>query len=147
MKFLGLEQKGVYVGATVTALALLVPLSAWVFLPAFVLGPLAGVCVALRGASSARDFRFGALVGFYSAFYGSIGAIAVQNIATRWASEELWRYENLYLLPPMIAELGIDTDSPAAWYLWSAQLAVIAVFAGAIGSPAGVLGVHIWSRE
>ena len=147
MKFLGLGQKGVYVGALVTAMVLLVPLSAWVFFPAFVLGPLAGVCVALRSEPSTRDLRLGAQLGFYSAFYGSIGAIAVQNIATRLVTEELWRFEKLYLLPPMIAEMGIHTDSPAAWYLWSAQLALIAVFAGAIGSPAGVLGVHIWSRE
>lgn len=146
MNFLGLQQKGTYVGATVTMLALLVPASAWAFFPAFVVGPLAGVCVALRCGSTVRDFRLGALVGFYSAFYGCIGAIAVQNIATRVVSEQLWRIEKLYLLPPMIAEMGIDTDTPSAWYLWCAQLALIAIFAGAIGSPSGVLGVRIWSR-
>jgi len=55
---------GIYVGAGVSALLLLLPYVNLIFLPAYVLGPLAGVWFELRRCEQRLDFTQGARLGF-----------------------------------------------------------------------------------
>lgn len=140
-------KRGIYVGAGVSALLLLLPYVNLVFVPAYVLGPLAGVWFELRRRERRLDFTQGAQLGFYSAFYGSVAAIALNQVAVRFLHEQLWRFENIYLLPPLLASKGLDSDTPSGWYLWMVELLIIVVFAGAVGAPAGILGVKLLQRS
>ena len=56
------------------------------------------------------------MLGFSSAFYGTIAAIAVDQIASRFLHEQLWRLENIYRVPPLLAGKGLETDTPAGRY-------------------------------
>ncbi len=136
--------RGVYAGALLCALLLLIlaPLGGVAYLPAMLLGPLAGVWLLVNRRQIRLDGTRSARLGFYSAFYGALAAIAISQVAHQVLQDELWRFENLYLLPPLVADLGMDTDSPGGWYFWMLQLTVIAIAAGALGAPAGLL----WNR-
>ena len=136
---------GIYVGGGISALFLLLPYVKLVFLPAYVLGPLAGVWFELRRRQ--LNFAQGAMVGFYSAFYGTFAAIAVDYVGTRFLHEQLWRLENIYRLPPLLAGKGLETDTPTGWYLLMFQIVITAIFAGAIGAPSGILGVKLFRRS
>lgn len=138
---------GIYAGAAVAAVLLLLPYVKLVFVAAYVLGPLAGAWFELRRRSWQLNFTQGAMLGFCSAFYGTIAAIGLDQIAARFFHEQLWRFENIYRLPPLLAGKGMETDTPAGWYLLMLQIAIIAIFAGAIGAPAGMLGVKLFRRE
>lgn len=138
---------GIYVGAAVSALLLLLPYVNVVFVPAYILGPLAGVWFELRRRERRLDFKLGALLGFYSTFYGTIAAVVFSQIAVRIVHEQLWRFENIYRLPPLLASKGLDSDSPSGWYLLMIEIAVIAIFSGAIGVPSGMLGVKLFQRS
>jgi hypothetical protein len=138
---------GIYVGAAVTALLLLLPYVNVVFVPAYILGPLAGVWFELRRRERRLDFTQGALLGFYSTFYGTIAADVFSRVAVRIVHEQLWRFENIYLLWPLLASKGLDSDTPHGWYLLMFQLTFIAILAGAIGSPSGLLGVKLFQRS
>jgi hypothetical protein len=138
---------GIYVGAGVSALLLLLPYVNLVFLPAYVLGPLAGVWFELRRCEQRLDFTQGARLGFYSAFYGTVAAIALNQVALRFLHEQLWRFENIYRLPPLLASKGLDSDSPSGWYVWMIEIVIIAIFAGAVGVPSGILGVKLLRRS
>jgi hypothetical protein len=131
----------------VSALLLLLPYVNLVFLPAYVLGPLAGVWFELRRCEQRLDFTQGARLGFYSAFYGTVAAIALNQVALRFLREQLWRFENIYRLPPLLASKGLDSDSASGWYVWMIELVVIAIFAGAVGVPSGMLGVKLLRRS
>jgi len=137
---------GIYAGAAVTAVLLLLPYLKLVFVAAYVLGPLAGAWLEIRRRSCQLNFTQGAVLGFSSAFYGTIAAIAVDQIAARFLHEQLWRLENIYRLPPSLAGKGLETDTPAGWYFLMLQIAIVAIFAGAIGAPAGILGVKLFGR-
>lgn len=137
---------GIYVGASISALLLLLPYLKLIFVPAYVFGPLAGALFELRRRSRHLNFTQGGLLGFYSAFYGTLAAIALDQMATRFLHEQLWRFENIYRLPPLLASKGLDFDTPGGWYLFMLQIAIIAIFAGAIGAPAGILGVKLFQR-
>jgi hypothetical protein len=134
----------IYVGAAVSTLLLLLPYVNLIFLPSYLLGPLAAVGFELRHRERSLDFTQGARLGFCSAFYGSVAAIALNEITARVWHEQLWRFENLYRLPPLLAGKGLESDSPSGWYALMAQLVVTAIFAGAIGAPLGMLGVKIF---
>ena len=134
---------GIYVGAGVSALLLLLPYVNLVFLPAYVLGPLAGVWFELRRRERHLDFTQGAQLGFYSAFYGTVAAIALNQVAVRFLHEQLWRFENIYRLPPLLASKGLDSDTPSGWYLWIVEIVIIVIFASAVGAPSGILGVKL----
>jgi hypothetical protein len=138
---------GIYAGSAISALLLLLPYVNLVFVPAYVLGPLAGAWFELRRRSWQLNFTQGATLGFYSAFYGTITAIAFDQIATRFFHEQLWRFENIYRLPPLLASKGLDIDTPGGWYLLMLQIVIIAIFAGAVGAPAGILGVKLFGRS
>jgi len=138
---------GIYAGSAISALLLLLPYVNVVFVPAYVLGPLAGAWFELRRRSWQLNFTQGATLGFYSAFYGTIVAIAFDQIAKRFFHEHLWRFENVYRLPPLLASKGLDIDTPSGWYLLMLQIAIIAIFAGAVGAPAGILGVKLFGRS
>ena len=94
---------GIYVGAAISALLLLLPYVNVVFLPAYILGPLAGIWFELRRRKQRLDFKQGTLLGFYSTFYGTIAAIVFSQVAMRIVHEQLWRFENIYRLPPLLA--------------------------------------------
>jgi len=137
---------GIYAGAGVTAALLLLPYVSLVFVGAYVLGPLAGAWFELRRRSWQLNFTQGAILGFSSAFYGTLAAMAADQIAVRFFREQLWRFENIYRLPPLLAGKGFETDTTAGWYFLMLQIVVIAIFAGAIGAPAGILGVKLFRR-
>jgi hypothetical protein len=106
------------------------------------MGPLAGVWMLVNRRQIGLDSNQAARLGFYCAFYGAMSAIAFSQVAHQVLQDELWRFENLYLLPPLVADLGVDTDSPGGWYFWMVQLTIIAIAGGALGAPAGLL----WNR-
>jgi hypothetical protein len=137
---------GIYFGAAVSALLLLLPYVNMVFVPAYILGPLAGVWFELRRRERRLDFKQGALLGFYSTFYGTLAAVVFSQIAVRIVHEQLWRFENIYRLPPLLASKGLDTDTPNGWYLLMLQITIVAIFAGAVGAPSGMLGVKLFQR-
>lgn len=138
---------GLYVGAGMSALLLLLPYVNFVFLPAYVFGPLTGVWFETRRRERRLDFTQGAQLGFYSAFYGTLAAIALNEVAVRFLHEELWRFENVYRLSPLLASKGLASDTPGGWYLLMAELVIIAIFAAAFGAPSGILGVKLSQRS
>ena len=138
---------GIYVGAAVATVLLLLPYVNVVFVPAYILGPLAGVWFELRRREPRLDFKQGALLGFYSTFYGTLAAIVFTQVAVRILHEQLWRLENIYRLPPLLASKGLDTDTPHGWYMLMLQITIIAILAGAIGVPSGMLGVKVFQRS
>ena len=138
---------GIYIGAGISALLLLLPYVKEFFLPAFVLGPLAGVWFELRRRSRHLNLRHGTMLGFYSAFYGTLVAFAFDQIAQRILHEQLWRFENIYRLPPLLAGKGLDSDTPTGWYQLLFQITIVAIFAAAIGAPSGMMGVKLFQRS
>jgi hypothetical protein len=86
-------------------------------------------------------------LGFCSAFYGTLAAIALNEVAGRFVHEQLWRFENIYRLPPLLASKGLSSDTPGGWYLLMLEIVIIAIFAGAIGAPSGILGVKLLQRS
>jgi hypothetical protein len=137
---------GIYVGAAMSAVLLLLPYVKTVFVPAYVLGPLAGVWFERWRRSLHLSFSHGATLGFHSAFYGTLTAIALNHIVTRFFPEQLWRFENIYRLPPLLAAKGLESDSANEWYQFLFQVTVVAIFAAAIGAPSGMLGVRLLQR-
>ncbi|MFZ1221049.1 MAG: hypothetical protein WAO00_17275 [Chthoniobacterales bacterium] len=137
---------GIYVGAAVSALLLFLPYVNMIFVPAYILGPLAGAWFEQRRPERSLNFTQGALLGFYSVFYGTLAAIVFSQIAGRIVHEQLWRFENIYRLPPLLASKGLDSDTPHGWYLLMLQLTIVAILAGAIGVPSGMLGVKLFQR-
>jgi hypothetical protein len=83
-------------------------------------------------------------LGFYNAFYGTLAALAINQVATRFFHEQLWRFDNIYRLPPLLASKGLDTETASGWYLLMLQIAVIAIFSGSVGAPAGIVGVKLF---
>ena len=138
---------GICVGTGVSALLLLLPYVNVIFLPSYLLGPLAGVWFELRRRERRLDFTQGARLGFCSAFYGTVAAIALNEVAVRFLHEQLWRFENIYRLPPLLASKGLGSDTPGGWYLLMLEIVIIAIFAGAIGAPSGILGVKLLQRS
>jgi hypothetical protein len=56
----------------------------------------------------------------------------------------LWRFENIYRLPPLLAGKGLETDTPTGWHFFDVAIEVVAIFSGAIGAAAGILGVNLF---
>jgi len=138
---------GIYAGAAASTLLLLLPYVNLVFVLAYVLGPLAGAWFELRHRSRQLNVTQGAMLGFYSALYGTVAALAINQVATRFFHEQLWRIENIYRLPPLLASKGLDTDTASGWYLLMLQIGVIAIFSGAVGAPAGIVGVKLFQHS
>ncbi len=137
---------GIHVGAAVTALLLISPYVQAVVAPAYILGPIVGTWILIWHRGQSLDYSDGARVGFLSSFYGSVAAIALHHLARRAEELEIWSIENLYLLPPLLADLGLEGESVGDWYLWMAQLVILTIVAGALGAPSGVLGVKLFSK-
>ena len=135
---------GIYSGASVAALFLLAPYLRQFLIFAYVLGPLAGVWYEIRRRRISLDFNQGALIGFYSAFYGSIAALAFHEIVVRVVVDKLWRPEKLYLLPPLLAGKGLNSDTPIGWYILMLELTVMAILAAILGVPSGLLAVKLF---
>ncbi len=87
------------------------------------------------------------MLGFYCAFSGTLVAIALDQIAQRFLHEQLWRFENIYRLPPLLASKGLDSDTPTGWYQLLFQITIVAIFAAAIGAPSGMLGIKLFQRS
>jgi hypothetical protein len=138
------HKPGIYFGAAISAMCLLIPFIGQLVVPAYLLGPLAATWLELRGRGALLDFKDGALLGFYSTFYGALGALAVSRIASEFFREQLWRWQNIYRLPPLLASKGFDANSASGWYVLLAEIAVIAIIAGILGTPAGLLGVRLF---
>ena len=140
---------GIYVGAGVSALFLLLPYVTltFVFLPAYVLGPLAGVWFELRHGERRLDFAQGPSSGFTACSMARLPATVLTLVGTRFSHEQLWRLENIYRLPPLLANKGLNSDTPSDWYLWVVQMVIIVIFAGAVGAPSGILGVKLLQRS
>jgi len=135
----------IYFGAGVSAFVPFVPYVHPLF--AFVLGPLAGVWFETRWRSRQLSFTQGAEIGFFSAFYGVLAASAIYDIAWHFFHEQLWRLNNAYRLLPLLAGKGQESSSPLEWYVFMLQLTLIAIIAGALAAPAGLLGVKLFQRD
>ena len=140
---------GIYVGAGVSALFLLLPyvMLTFVFLPAYVLGPLAGVWFELRHGERRLDFTQWAQLGFYSTFYGTVAAIVLTLVVTRFSHEQVWRLENIYRPARPLANKGLNSDTPSDWYVWIVGTVTIVIFAGAVGAFSGKLGLKLLQRS
>ena len=90
---------------------------------------IVGTWILIRRRGQSLDYSDGARVGFLSSFYGSVAAIALHHLARRAEELEIWNIENLYLLPPLLADLGLEGESVGDWYLWMAQLVILTIVA------------------
>jgi hypothetical protein len=136
-----------YVGAAVTAIIAFVSHPDWLFFLPYLLGPLAGVLFATRYRRQKPDFTNGATIGFFSVFYGMIAAVGLGNIASHFVREQLWQVQNIYRILPLVASKGIETNTVADWYSFMLEITLIAIIAGALGAPSGVLGVRLFSLK
>jgi hypothetical protein len=135
---------GIYVGAAISALFLLLPYVNRLVIPGYLLGPLAATWFMIGRRAQPLDYKQGAQLGFYSAFYGAIAAVCIDAVAAHFLREQLWRFENLYRIPPLLAGKGLESDSPLGWYLLMGELTVIAIVAAMLGTPSGLLGVKLF---
>lgn len=135
---------GIYVGAAISALFLLLPYVNRLVIPAYLLGPLAATWFMIGRRAQPLDYKQGAQLGFCSAFYGAIAAVCIDTVAAHFLREQLWRFQNLYRIPPLLAGKGLESDSPLGWYLLMGELTVIAIVAAMLGTPSGLLGVRLF---
>ena len=70
--------------------------------------------------------------------------IWIDTLAAHFLREQLWRFENLYRIPPLLAGKGLESDSPFGWYFLMGELTVIAIVAASLGVPSGLLGVKLF---
>jgi hypothetical protein len=70
--------------------------------------------------------------------------VCIDTIAAHFLREQLWRFQNLYRIPPLLAGKGLESDSPLGWYLLMGELTVIAIVAAMLGVPSGLLGVKLF---
>lgn len=143
-------KRGVYVGAAFSVIFILTPYVNQIGILAYIVGPVVGMWFLVR-KQKGQDFRYtynqAAQVGFYAAFCGAIIAIGLSTMINQFIDQELWKLENLYLIPPLIAELGLDTDGAEGWYLWMFQLILISVMSGAFGAPSRLLGLKLFQKN
>ena len=137
----------IYVGAAVSALVALMPYLNRVPVVSCILGPFAAIWYAIRARRQSLDYTAGANLGFLSAFYGLIAASALYDIGWHFFHEQLWRVRNMYRLLPLLAEKGQQTNSALDWYIFMFQLTVVAIIAGIIATPSGLLAVKLFTRR
>jgi len=141
------HKPGILFGAVAAALILVLPDVNRVGFIACFLGPLCATWFEMRRRGMKLDLKQGAQIGFYSAFYGMVAAMAFDQLAKRFFHEQLWRFENLYRIPPLLAGKGMDAEGVSGWYILMAELTVMAIVAGALGAPSGLLGVKLFGRR
>lgn len=137
---------GFYFGAGLTTAFLLVVPWYWLGIFAVALGAFAATWWETRILKEHLTTRRGAALGFNSTFTGTVIAVLITEIAGAFYVEELWRLENLYRIPPLIATKGLNFDSAESWYIWMAGLVLIAIVAGAVGAPLGIAGAKLFKR-
>jgi hypothetical protein len=135
---------GFYIGTTLTTVFLLVMPWLWLGVIALALGALSSTWWEARFLTKTLTPTQAASLGFKTTFTGTILAILIAQIAGTFFAEELWRLENLYRLPPLIATKGLSFDSPETWYIWMAGLVVVSIIAGSIGAPMGIAGTKLF---
>jgi hypothetical protein len=137
----------VYFGATVTAVIALLPHLNDFFLTAYVVGAFAAVWFAMRRHYQLLSFTDGAQLGFLSGFYGLLAASALYDFIWQFFDYKLWKIQNADRWLSIFAGMVHDALSPSAWLMITFQIIACAIFAGAFGAPAGILGVKIFSAR
>ena len=117
------------------------------FIAAYLLGAFAAVRSAARKRKEILSFTDGAQLGFLSGFYGLLAASAIYDVVWQFFDYQLWQIRNVDRLWSIFAGMLHDTVTPSAWILITFQIIVAAIFAGAIGAPAGILAVKIFQRR
>ena len=137
---------GIYLGATLVAALVLMPGNSALGIIGMIVGPLIAVLIASRMAEYKVNFSRGADLGFRSTFYGLLGACAIYDIIWHVFGYQLWKVENLDRVISWAVETMHDWTNPRAWIVITVQMITIAICAGIIGAPAGLLGAKLFSR-
>jgi hypothetical protein len=132
------------VGTAVTAVIALLPYLSDFFITAYVVGALAAVWFALRMRHEQLAFKDGAQLGFLSGFYGLLLASAVYDVVWKIFHYQLWKIQNADRMVALFTGMVRDAFSPSAWFWFTLQIVIAAIFAGAIGAPSGILGVKLF---
>lgn len=130
-------------GTIVTALIALLPYISDFFITAYVLGALAAVWFAIRVRHESVSFQDGAQLGFLSGFYGLLAASAVYDLIWQVFNYQLWRIQNADRIFALVGNALRDMFSPSIWILFTVQIVIAAICAGAFGAPSGILGVKL----
>src|SRR3984893_10519679 len=117
------------------------------FIVAYLLGAFAAVRYAVRKRKGILTLTDGAQLGFLSGFYGMLAASAIYDVVWQFLHYELWEIRNAHRLWSIFAGMLHDAVTPSAWILITFQIIVAAIFAGAIGAPAGILALKIFQRR
>jgi hypothetical protein len=137
----------IYVGAAVTAAIALLPYVRDFFITAYVIGAFAAVWFAIRKQRQLLTFKDGANLGFCGAFYGLLAASSIYDVIWQFCHYQLWRIQNADRMLAMLGAMVGDAFSPSAWIVITFQIITVAIFAGAIGAPAGILAVKLFQRR
>ena len=141
------KKDAVQVGAIVTAVIALLPWMNDFFVVAYLLGAFAAARYAARKRKEVLTLTDGAQLGFLSGFYGMLAASAIYDIVWQFFHYQLWEIRNVDRLLSIFAGMLHDAVTPSAWILITFQIIVAAIFAGAIGAPAGILALKIFQRR
>ena len=134
-------------GAAITAVIALLPYVRDFFITAYVAGAFAAVWFAIRTQCRILAFRDGAGLGFRSGFYGLLAASTIYDVIWQFLHYQLWQIQNADRMVTMLGGMVHDVFSPLAWIVITFQIIISAIFAGAIGAPAGILAVKIFRRR
>jgi hypothetical protein len=137
----------ILVGSSVTAVVALLPFLSDFFITAYVMGAFAAVWFSIRRQRHLLTFKDGADIGFRSGFYGLLAASTIYDVIWQFCHYQLWKIQNADRMVAMLGGMVRDAFSPAAWIVITFQIITVAIFAGAIGAPAGILAVKIFQRR
>ena len=141
------KKDAVQVGASLTAVVALLPWMNDFFIVAYLLGAFAAVRSAVRKRQEILTLTDGAQLGFLSGFYGLLAASAIYDVVWQFFHYQLWQIRNADRLWSIFAGMLHDAVTPSMWIVITFQIIVAAIFAGAIGAPAGILAVKIFQRR
>ena len=141
------KKDAVQVGASLTAVVALLPWISDFFIVAYLLGAFAAVRSAARKRQEILSLTDGAQLGFLSGFYGLLAASAIYDVVWQFFHYQLWEIRNVDRLWSIFAGMLHDAVTPSAWIVITFQIIVAAIFAGAIGAPAGILALRIFQRR
>ena len=141
------KKDAVQIGAILTAVIALLPWMNDFFIVAYLVGAFAAVRSAVRKRQEILTLTDGAQLGFLSGFYGLLAASAIYDVVWQFFHYQLWEIRNADRLWSIFAGMLHDAVTPSAWILITFQIIVAAIFAGAIGAPAGILALKIFQRR
>jgi hypothetical protein len=134
-----------YFGMFVTAAVALLPYISDFFITAYVAGAFASVWWAQRKHES-LTFEDGARLGFSSGFYGLLAASAIYDSVWQFFHYQLWQWKNADRMFALLVGAVQNAFNPSTWLVITIQIIFCAIFAGAIGAPAGLLAVKLLQR-